>query len=303
MGRHSDIPQTPPTPSSPDLALYKASFQHPVPPYATPNLPHGGPFRLRALPVELQEQIFDQVLLDENPNAWEYLGANADTARSGELCLSLCKMRPPVLARVSKGLRADVLAHLFRTTTFRVDVSVDEEHSVSRRRKPRFKVEQRRKTVEWLRFLDGRKEVAIRTLQVRLQTPDSLEKRANVLFSYGAGRARWEVEMKVDEGWQPEEGVASGAQAAQLVSRPTYGDLIVLRRLLERVSALNHRALSPSKVHTDPLISNRSSLSAASSARRAWIGRARGMSWPELGIGCPATSAQKLDFGIKTSSG
>ena len=201
------------------------------------------PFPFLKLPLELQEKIFEQALLDENSMAWEWPGEFF--APPIELCLSSSAMRPPVLARVSRQLRADVLACLFRTTIFRIEPDLQETCLL--RTEPTLQTagtaaidralftEHFRK-MSWLRLLHGRQEGGIRRLQFRLPIPDCTGKKANLNLQYMAGPRRWRVELVPDCGFESADGGQRRLSTGPAPPKPAEYEIKILRKLLIAVS-------------------------------------------------------------------
>lgn len=147
---------------------------------------------LLSLPFELQEQIFEQTVIDNDPTTWDWLG-DFHGGRD-EICLLSANMRPPALAQVSRTLRRNMLVFLFRTSTFRVELDLERGLSAP----PRALLSARTEGMSWLGVLD-KSQCGIRRLQVRLPIPDSRGRCANLnlLYKVYPGK-RWQIEFVVD---------------------------------------------------------------------------------------------------------
>ena len=253
MGRYSHIrdmldrepscrqPSTSTTtsPPSPTNRPVPEHHRHPDPPVPLVPPPPSNPFPLLALPPELRERIYDAILLDSQPStAWSWPGT---TASPSDLALTLTSMRPIALTGTSRQLRKDVLEHIFRTTTFRIEILA--AWGAGGNFRPHV-YDRRVESVRWLRSLDVRGECGIRRLQVRMRTPDARGKCANVNLVWeiassaaeGGETGRWSVEVMPDQEWPDSEEEGAEREKRPLQKRPGMPSVEMFNRWLRRVS-------------------------------------------------------------------
>lgn len=166
------------------------------------------------MPPEVQDQIFEEVVLAENFGSWEWSGQ--DTDGQSDICVAPSEMQLPSLMGVNQKIRSNFLACLFRTTTFRIDVALPgpQPHeddwaifrggSVNGRSIRDSSHQQHPHEVALFKVLDLSNECSIRRLQFRLLQSDMHGRRASLNLRYLAGTNGWQVDLVVDAGFPSE---------------------------------------------------------------------------------------------------
>lgn len=178
-----------------------------------PHSPHNATVSFLPTPIEIQEMIFEHILIGENADNWEWTGDFfGEPGRA--LCLPACTMRLPILTRVCRQLRANFMAFLCRTTVFRIDIEADIIHFEpvvggtatpktyqARHGEGGTRLRNRHRSTSWFGMIRGG-DIQIRRLQLRLPKDDIHERRASLNMCYMSKRRQWQVELRRDQGFE-----------------------------------------------------------------------------------------------------